>query len=216
MKYYVVERDFAPATAEFARDSLEFLTLARGEHTAPPQGQHVRTSALSITARQHLYMKADKSTWTYQLTRAPMGPQTRALSGSAVGRVGLWLIGARGSVAATAATGLAAISAGLAPATGCVTDQEAFASVPLPRFSDLLIGGHDISDVSIAQRVDYLVGAGMLPQHLVSSVRTELEAADERVCSGYHSGQAGVSQAEAARRLSRDIGEFRRFTSWTA
>ena len=133
-----------------------------------------------------------------------------APSGSAVGRVGLWLIGARGSVAATAATGLAAISAGLAPATGCVTDQEAFASVPLPRFSDLLIGGHDISDVSIPQRVDYLVGAGMLPQHLVSSVRAELEAADARVCSGYHPGQAGASQAEAARRLSRDIGEFRR------
>ncbi|PRA02022.1 myo-inositol-1-phosphate synthase [Arthrobacter sp. MYb229] len=124
--------------------------------------------------------------------------------------MGLWLVGARGSVAATAATGLAAINGGLAPATGCVTAQEGFAAVPLPGFADLLIGGHDISDVSVAKRVEHLVGAGMLPQHLVSSVRAELEEVDARVCPGYQPGQIGVSQAETARRLARDIGEFRR------
>ena len=35
------------------------------------------------------------------------------------GRVGLWLIGARGSVATTAAVGVQALAAGLAAPTGC-------------------------------------------------------------------------------------------------
>lgn len=128
---------------------------------------------------------------------------------SKVGRVGLWLIGARGSVATTATTGLAAICAGLAPAVGCVTSQDEFSTIPLPRFSDLVIGGHDISDVSIAKRAEHLVSTGMLPQHLVQAIQAELEDADSRVRPGYFPGAEGVPQAEIARRLAEDIRQFR-------
>lgn len=41
-------------------------------------------------------------------------------------RVGVWLVGARGSVATTAVVGAAAIAAGLASATGCVTESPDF------------------------------------------------------------------------------------------
>lgn len=129
---------------------------------------------------------------------------------SNVGRVGLWLIGGRGSVATTATTGLAAICAGLAPATGCVTNQDAFSAIPLPGFSDLVIGGHDISEVSIAKRAELLVGTGMLPQHLVQAVHPELEDADSRIRVGYLPGGASVSQAEVARQLAEDIRQFRK------
>ncbi|GHD04811.1 inositol-3-phosphate synthase [Zhihengliuella salsuginis] len=125
------------------------------------------------------------------------------------GRTGIWLIGARGSVATTAAAGLAAISGGLAPATGCVTVQEPFGSVRLPAFADLVVGGHDISDVSMAKRAELLVEAGMLPLHLMESVRTQLDEADARVRPGYDPAAASGSQADAARRMARDIADFK-------
>ncbi|MBG6084589.1 inositol-3-phosphate synthase [Zhihengliuella flava] len=138
------------------------------------------------------------------------GADASAEKPTRVGRVGLWLIGARGSVATTAATGLAAISGGFAPATGCVTDQRVFDAVPLPEFSELVIGGHDISDVSLAKRAEYLVGAGMLPLHLMEAVRGDLDEADARVRPGYHPESGGSSQAAVARRLARDIEDFTR------
>ncbi|MFP5367680.1 MAG: inositol-3-phosphate synthase [Actinomycetes bacterium] len=121
----------------------------------------------------------------------------------------MWLVGARGSVATTAAAGLAAISAGLAKATGCVTEQDTFSEVALPEFADFVIGGHDISGVCMAKRAEALVEAGMLPLHLFESVRSQLLEADQRVRPGYDSAQETESQAEAARRLASDIADFR-------
>ncbi|WP_458116203.1 inositol-3-phosphate synthase [Arthrobacter sp. D2-10] len=125
------------------------------------------------------------------------------------GKTGIWLIGARGSVATTAAVGLAAISAGLTPATGCVTEQEPFRGVALPDFSDLVVGGHDISGVGMAKRAEALVESGMLPLHLFESVRAQLVEADQRVRPGYDPAQQSESQADVARRLAHDISEFR-------
>ena len=126
------------------------------------------------------------------------------------GRTGIWLVGARGSVATTATVGLAAIAAGLANATGCVTEQESFDGVELPGFADLVVGGHDISNVCIAKRAEALVEAGMLPLHLVEAVRPQLLAADQRVRPGYHPAQQSEAQGEVARRLARDIQDFKR------
>ncbi|MEC5199232.1 myo-inositol-1-phosphate synthase [Arthrobacter sp. PL16] len=125
------------------------------------------------------------------------------------GKTGIWLIGARGSVATTATMGLAAISAGFADATGCVTEQAVFDGVDLPRFADFVVGGHDISDVSMAKRAEALVESGMLPLHLFESVRSQLVEADQRVRPGYDPRQESESQAEAARRLASDISDFR-------
>lgn len=126
----------------------------------------------------------------------------------AYGKTGIWLIGARGSVATTATVGLAAISAGLADATGCVTEQEHFGGVALPNFADFVVGGHDISDVCMAKRAEALVESGMLPLHLLESVRPQLVEADQRVRSGYNPAQKSESQAEVARRLAKDILDF--------
>lgn len=125
------------------------------------------------------------------------------------GKTGIWLIGARGSVATTAAAGLAAISGGLANPTGCVTDQASFGQVILPEFTDLVVGGHDISGVCMAKRAEALVQSGMLPLHLFESVRSQLEEADRRVRPGYDPAQRSESQAEVARRLAQDIADFK-------
>ena len=46
-------------------------------------------------------------------------------------RVGVWLVGGRGSVATTAMTGAAAVAAGLAEPTGLVTMRPPFADAGL-------------------------------------------------------------------------------------
>jgi myo-inositol-1-phosphate synthase len=65
-------------------------------------------------------------------------------------RVGLWLVGAKGGVATTMLTGLAALRQGLIPPVGLVTALEPFTRLGLVDFSDLVVGGHDIRAGSLA------------------------------------------------------------------
>ncbi len=65
-------------------------------------------------------------------------------------RVGLWLIGACGGVASTAALGLAALARGLTPTTGMVTALPQFAGNDFDEGSTFVVGGHDIRDGDLA------------------------------------------------------------------
>src|SRR5690349_11143791 len=57
-------------------------------------------------------------------------------------RVGLWLIGALGGVASTAALGLAALRRGLIDPTGMVTGLPLFAGLDLDGPDRFVLGGH--------------------------------------------------------------------------
>jgi len=59
-------------------------------------------------------------------------------------RVGVWLIGAKGGVATTMMTGLAALRSGAIAPVGLVTALRPFAGLGLVDPSDLVVGGHDI------------------------------------------------------------------------
>ena len=59
-------------------------------------------------------------------------------------RIGLWLIGAKGGVATTMMTGLAALQRGAIEPVGLVTALEPFSRLDLVDFGDLVVGGHDI------------------------------------------------------------------------
>jgi myo-inositol-1-phosphate synthase len=59
-------------------------------------------------------------------------------------RVGVWLIGAKGGVATTMMTGLAALRRGAIEPVGLLTETEPFAGLSLVGFDDLVVGGHDI------------------------------------------------------------------------
>ncbi|WP_265522901.1 inositol-3-phosphate synthase [Oerskovia flava] len=140
-------------------------------------------------------------------------------------RTGVWFVGARGSVATTATLGLAAIAAGLAEPVGCVTARPPFDGAPLPAFADLVVGGHDISDVSMVKRAELLVEAGMINARLLDATHAALERADAEVRPGYdphlragsagssgsagHPGAGPESQGRAAERLAADINSFR-------
>ncbi|ONI80757.1 myo-inositol-1-phosphate synthase [Saccharothrix sp. ALI-22-I] len=118
---------------------------------------------------------------------------------------GLWLIGARGSVATTAVSGLLALRAGLTPVTGCVTERPELAGVTLPGWSDLVVGGHDIAQTPLEKRAELLAQGGVLPHHLLECVKSGLREVDSEIRTASFDGV----QADVARRLAADITEFR-------
>ncbi|MFH9822279.1 inositol-3-phosphate synthase [Streptomyces bobili] len=99
-------------------------------------------------------------------------------------RVGVWLIGARGSVATTVVAGCAALTAGLRPPTGLVTETPAFARSGLPALSSLVFGGHDTLDCPLPKRAEQLAAGGVLPPGLPAAVEAELAAAEREIRPG--------------------------------
>jgi myo-inositol-1-phosphate synthase len=124
-------------------------------------------------------------------------------------RTGLWLFGARGSVATTAVTGLLALRAGLVRPTGCVTERVDTGQVALPGWEDLVAGGHDVVSTPLDKRAEQLAGAGLIPHALLPAVADGLRAVDTDLRGGYHPVSHTGPQADAVARLAADITEFR-------
>ncbi|GAA4837372.1 inositol-3-phosphate synthase [Kitasatospora terrestris] len=123
-------------------------------------------------------------------------------------RIGVWLIGARGSVATTAIAGAAAVAARLAPPTGMVAELTDFADSGLPALDRLVFGGHDTDDTPLTKRAEQLAGTGILPPALLAAVTPALDAADGEIRPGYRTAP-GLPQAAAAARLATDLASFR-------
>ncbi|MUT90769.1 inositol-3-phosphate synthase [Streptomyces sp. Z38] len=105
-------------------------------------------------------------------------------SSHAARRYGVWLVGARGSVATTAVAGCAAVAAGLHPPTGMVTETPDFAASGLPPLASLVFGGHDTVDCPLPKRAEHLAEGGVLPHGLPAAVHAELLAADREIRPG--------------------------------
>ncbi|OEV10574.1 myo-inositol-1-phosphate synthase, partial [Streptomyces nanshensis] len=100
-------------------------------------------------------------------TNGPDGDADRSDGGA---RTGVWLIGARGSVATTAVAGCAALAAGMRPPTGMATETAAFAGSGLPPLGRLVFGGHDTASCPLPKRAEQLVASGVLPYGLPAAV----------------------------------------------
>ena len=59
-------------------------------------------------------------------------------------RVGAWLVGAKGGVATTMMTGLAALQRRSLDPVGLITATAAFSDLDLVDFPEIIVGGHDI------------------------------------------------------------------------
>src|SRR4051794_25164899 len=68
-------------------------------------------------------------------------------------RVGLWLIGAFGSVGSTVALGLASLARKLTPATGLVTALPVCDRLEIDEFATFVVGGHDIRRTNFRETV---------------------------------------------------------------
>jgi myo-inositol-1-phosphate synthase len=125
------------------------------------------------------------------------------------GRTGLWLIGARGSVATTAISGLLALRAGLIRPYGCVTEHLDLDPVLLPAWDELVVGGHDIVDTALEKRAERLADAGVLPTRVLAGIRDGLREVEASVRPGYHPSTHSGSLADAVRRIAADLERFR-------
>lgn len=121
-------------------------------------------------------------------------------------RIGLWLNGARGSVATTAVSGLLALRAGLVPPIGCVTE---LLDADLSPWDAFVVGGHDIVTTPLAKRVESLVRDGVLSYDVARCIAGGLDAVDAEIRPGYDPSAFAGRQADAARRLAADIADFR-------
>ncbi|MFF5076315.1 inositol-3-phosphate synthase [Actinoplanes sp. NPDC000266] len=119
---------------------------------------------------------------------------------------GVWLIGARGSVAVTSMVGATALRAGLAEPLGCVTELPALASRAVPGLGELVFGGHDISDITLEKKVEDLVAAGVLPAGPAAAVADQLPALQREL----RPVPVAATQLEVARLIAQDIDDFRR------
>jgi len=138
-------------------------------------------------------------------------------------RLGLWLIGARGSISTCVAYGLAGLRAGLLEPVGIATEREPFRKLGLAAFEDMVLGGHEITVGDLSQSAGELVRHGILSAELVAAVSTEAAALDARIRPGVLDlgdvGRAeldpraaslgGVSPRARTDRLSEDIRAFR-------
>ncbi|QDU25971.1 Myo-inositol-1-phosphate synthase [Anatilimnocola aggregata] len=100
-------------------------------------------------------------------------------------KIGIWIIGAKGGVAATVTVGLVALKKGLAPNHGLVTQLPQFAGLDLASFGDFTIGGHEIREVSLYDEVVQLVRVSKaIDAELVAKCKPDLDKIDKNIKPG--------------------------------
>ena len=97
--------------------------------------------------------------------------------------LGVWIIGARGAVAVSAITGARAISRGLAPKTGLVTELSDFQALNLIPLDRLVFGGHELrSDSTLPKSAQELHdGPGIIPHALLAPLKEDYESIDKNI-----------------------------------
>jgi myo-inositol-1-phosphate synthase len=139
-------------------------------------------------------------------------------------RVGVWLIGAKGGVAATTIVGLCALKRGLADDWGLVSQLAEFRHLDLARWDGLVVAGHEIRPVRLADETLRLATESRaIDPQLVAQCKPDLDRIDRRVCPGTIckvgptiSRLAGPdvptreTPREAIRRLQGDMDRFAR------
>lgn len=100
-------------------------------------------------------------------------------------RVGLWLIGAYGGVATTAALGLAALRRGLMGSTSLVTALPLFEGVDLDQPGQFVVGGHDVRRTGYRQAIrDFQERSNVFSPALVEGCLETLDEWAENVRPG--------------------------------
>ncbi|MEX2093168.1 MAG: inositol-3-phosphate synthase [Pirellulales bacterium] len=100
-------------------------------------------------------------------------------------RTGIWFIGARGGVASSATIGLIGLQRQLTDTVGLVSALPQFAGLELVDWNSLVVGGHDVREVPLAESVERLHRESrVFDSKLVEAARGELAAVDARIRPG--------------------------------
>ncbi len=101
------------------------------------------------------------------------------------GRVGVWIIGAYGSVSTCVIVGAEAIKRGLIGRTGLVTDLREFEDLDLVGFDELVFAGCDVREGTLeSAAAEVQATAGILPPALLASLAAPLAEVDRRIRRG--------------------------------
>jgi myo-inositol-1-phosphate synthase len=119
---------------------------------------------------------------------------------------GVWLIGARGSVAVTTIVGAAALRAGLIEPLGCVTELPGLRNPAIPGLADLVFGGHDVASTPLGKKAEALAATGVVPARIADAVGGELTAVEHEL----RPAPSALRQRDTVRQAAADIDDFRR------
>jgi myo-inositol-1-phosphate synthase len=139
-------------------------------------------------------------------------------------RIGVWFIGARGGVAASASLGLIALQKGLTDSVGIVSGLPQFAGLDLAPWSSFVIGGHEIRGGTLGESLERLhTESRVFDTTLVKVCEAELASIDSRIRSGTLANCgatisrlacpnmqkfAGETSAATIKRLQSDLRQF--------
>lgn len=139
-------------------------------------------------------------------------------------RIGVWLVGARGSLAATVVVGARALARGLTGGWGLVTELPELAALRLVGLDQLVFGGWDVTTTGLLERAQALAREDRaLPAELVEAVAPDLKVIEGRIRPGFLDGGGPATRSLAARaflprkeslaaavdRLGDDLDRFR-------
>src|SRR5262245_17008591 len=97
-------------------------------------------------------------------------------------RIGIWFLGAKGGVAATACVGLSALQKGLVGNQGLVTQLPQFGGLDLAGWKDFVVGGHDIRAASLYEEALKLCRVSRaIDERLVEKCKSELDRIDKQI-----------------------------------
>ncbi len=117
-------------------------------------------------------------------TRRAAAPIHPLSNSSPQRRIGLWLIGARGSIATCVAYGLAGLREGMLEPVGLATARAPFTELDLAPWDAFVLGGHDVCRRSLSESAGELVRNGILPSDLVVAAARDAAAYEARIRPG--------------------------------
>ncbi len=98
--------------------------------------------------------------------------------------IGLWLVGARGSISTCIAYGLCGLREGVIEPLGLVTGGGDFEDLPLAPASAFVLGGHEVAQRPLSQSAGELVRERILPAELVAACSRQAAAYESRIRPG--------------------------------
>jgi myo-inositol-1-phosphate synthase len=140
--------------------------------------------------------------------------------------IGVWLIGAFGTVATTVVVGAKAMAAGIAPRIGLATESTALEPLRFPPIGALRFGGHEIRPTTYGESATEISRRNGSIQHgWIEALREELASASREVRPGIASGggeaieslqsgakrdTASMTARQVVQSIGADVDEFRR------
>src|SRR3989442_10632484 len=115
-------------------------------------------------------------------------------------KVGVWLVGAQGSLASTVVLGARAIARRVATDGGLVTELPELAALPFVPLADLAFGGWDIAPTGLVARARELAADdGAVPESLVTGLEADLKSLEARIRPGFALGGGPANRPRGTR-----------------